>query len=161
MRQSAGLLLYRVRKSSVEVLLVHPGGPFWARRDDGAWTIPKGEFESDEAPLAAARREFLEETGAAVQGRFDALTPVRQAGGKRVHAFAIEAEFDPATLASNTFEIEWPPRSGRMQRFPEIDRAAWFTFAEAASKMHPAQRVWLAEIDGLSVRRTKPGASYT
>ena len=154
MRQSAGLLLYRVRESGIEVLLVHPGGPFWARRDEGAWTIPKGEFEANEAPLAAARREFLEETGSAVDGRFDALAPVRQAGGKRVHAFAIEAEFDPATLASNTFEIEWPPRSGRLQHFPEIDRAAWFTLAEAASKMHPAQRAWLPEIQRLGFRGT-------
>ena len=147
MRQSAGLLLYRVRETGIEVLLVHPGGPFWARRDEGAWTIPKGEFDANEAPLAAARREFLEETGAAVEGRFTALTPVRQAGGKRVHAFAVEADFDPATLMSNTFEIEWPPRSGRMQHFPEVDRAAWFTVAEAATKMHSAQRVWLGEID--------------
>ena len=154
MRQSAGLLLYRVRESGIEVLLVHPGGPFWVRRDEGAWSIPKGEFEANEAPLAAARREFLEETGAAVGGRFDALTPVRQAGGKRVHAFAIEAEFDPATLASNTFEIEWPPRSGRVQHFPEIDRAEWFTVADAASRMHPAQRAWLAEVERLASRGT-------
>lgn len=154
MRQSAGLLLYRVRESGIEVLLVHPGGPFWARRDEGAWTIPKGELEADEAPLAAARREFLEETGAAVEGRFEALTPVRQTGGKRVYAFAIEADFDPATLASNTFEIEWPPRSGRMRHFPEIDRAAWFTSAEAALKIHPAQRAWLVEVDRLGARST-------
>ena len=150
MRESAGLLLYRVRDSGIEVLLVHPGGPFWARRDEGAWTIPKGEFDASEAPLAAARREFLEETGAAVEGRFDALPAVRQAGGKRVHAFAVEADFDPATLSSNRFEIEWPPRSGRMQQFPEVDRAAWFSFAEAALKINPAQRAWLAEIDRLA-----------
>lgn len=154
MRQSAGLLLYRPRESGIEVLLVHPGGPFWARRDEGAWTIPKGEFDADEAPLAAARREFVEETGADVDGRFIALAPVRQAGGKRVHAFAVEADFDPATLTSNTFEIEWPPRSGRLQRFPEVDRASWFSLEEAAIKLHPAQRAWLAELERLDLRDT-------
>jgi predicted NUDIX family NTP pyrophosphohydrolase len=146
MRQSAGLLLYRVRDAAIEVMLVHPGGPFWARRDDGAWTIPKGEFDANESPLVAARREFHEETGADVAGPFHALQPVRQAGGKRLHAFAVEADFDPATLASNMFEIEWPPRSGRLQSFPEVDRAAWFTLALAAIKLHPAQRAWLDEI---------------
>ena len=147
MRESAGLLLYRVRDTAIEVLLVHPGGPFWARRDEGAWTIPKGEFDaSGEAPLAAARREFREETGGEVDGPFHALQPVRQAGGKRVHAFAVEADFDPSGLASNTFELEWPPRSGRRQQFPEIDRAAWFTLPQAALKLNPAQRVWLGEI---------------
>jgi predicted NUDIX family NTP pyrophosphohydrolase len=146
MRQSAGLLLYRVHDAAMEVMLVHPGGPFWARRDDGAWTIPKGEFDVNESPLTAARREFREETGADVAGPFRTLQPVRQAGGKRVHAFAVEADFDPATLTSNTFEIEWPPRSGRLQRFPEADRAAWFTFAQAATKLHPAQRAWLDEL---------------
>jgi predicted NUDIX family NTP pyrophosphohydrolase len=148
MRQSAGLLLFRVRDSGVEVMLVHPGGPFWARRDEGAWTIPKGEFDANESPLAAARREFREETGTDVDvdGPFHALQPVRQAGGKHVHAFAVEADFDAATLASNTFELEWPPRSGRLQRFPEVDRAAWFTLAHAAAKLHPAQRPWLDEI---------------
>ena len=153
MAQSAGLLLYRVRDAALEVLLVHPGGPFWTRRDDGAWTIPKGEFEAGEAPLAAARREFREETGREVEGRFHALEPIRQAGGKRVHAFAVEADFDPAGLASNTFELEWPPRSGRRQRFPEIDRAAWFTLAQAAVKVNPAQRRWLGEITRLAASR--------
>jgi len=152
MRQSAGLLLYRIRDATIEVMLVHPGGPFWARRDEGAWTIPKGEFDANEAPLAAARREFREETGADVEGPFHALQPVRQAGGKRVLAFAVEADFDPATIASNTFEIEWPPRSGRLQRFPEIDQAAWFTVAQAGAKLHPAQRAWLDEVATLAVR---------
>ncbi len=146
MRQSAGLLLYRVRDAVIEVMLVHPGGPFWARRDDGVWTIPKGEFDANESPLTAARREFREETGADVAGPFHTLQPVRQAGGKRVHAFAVAADFDPATLASNTFEIEWPPRSGHLQRFPEVDSAAWFTLAQAATKLHPAQRAWLEEL---------------
>jgi predicted NUDIX family NTP pyrophosphohydrolase len=146
MRQSAGLLLYRVRDATIEVMLVHPGGPFWARRDEGAWTIPKGEFDASESPLAAARREFREETGADVEGPFHALQPVRQPGGKRVHAFAVAADFDPATLVSNTFELEWPQRSGVLQRFPEIDRAAWFTVEQAASKLHSAQRAWLEEL---------------
>lgn len=151
MRQSAGLLLYRFRDKTIEVMLVHPGGPFWARRDEGAWSIPKGEFDASEEPLAAARREFREETGADVEGPFLALQPVRQSG-KRVHAFAVEADFDPTSLVSNTFELEWPPRSGRLQRFPEIDRAAWFTVEQAAIKLHPAQRAWLDEITTLNAR---------
>ena len=147
MRESAGLLLYRVRDAAIEVLLVHPGGPFWTRRDEGAWTIPKGEFDASvETALAAARREFREETGSDVDGRFHALQPIRQASGKRVHAFAIEADFDPAALSSNTFELEWPPRSGRLQRFPEVDRAAWFMLGPAALKLNPAQRAWLADV---------------
>jgi predicted NUDIX family NTP pyrophosphohydrolase len=152
MRQSAGLLLYRVRDGMIEVMLVHPGGPFWARRDDGVWTIPKGEFDAIEAPLAAARREFREETGADIEGPFHALQPIRQASGKLVHAFAVEADFDPATLSSNTFELEWPPRSGRRQHFPEVDRAAWFTLERAAEKLHPAQRPWLEEVARLAAR---------
>lgn len=146
MRQSAGLLLYRGDPASLEVLLVHPGGPFWARRDDGAWTIPKGEFGDGESPLAAARREFREETGADVEGAFLALTPVKLASGKRVHAFAVEGSFDPAALRSNTFTIEWPPRSGRMRSFPEVDRAGWFDLTTAATKLHEAQRPWLEQL---------------
>ena len=146
MRQSAGLLLYRGSAAGLEVMLVHPGGPFWARRDEGAWTIPKGEFGDGESPLAAARREFREETGADVDGTFIPLTSVRLAGGKRVHAFAVRAEFDTETLTSNTFTIEWPPRSGRTQSFPEIDRAGWFGIEEARVKLHAAQRVWLDEL---------------
>ena len=150
MRQSAGILLYRGRPSSLEVLLVHPGGPFWARRDEGGWTIPKGEFAEDESPLDAARREFREETGADVDGPFHALPPVRLAGGKRVHAFAARGDFDPRTLVSNTFSLEWPPRSGRMRTFPEVDKAQWFALDEARSKLHPAQALWLAEVMQLS-----------
>jgi predicted NUDIX family NTP pyrophosphohydrolase len=146
MRQSAGLLLYRGTRPDIEVLLVHPGGPFWARRDEGAWTIPKGEFAADEPPLDAARREFREETGADVDGPFHALNPVRLAGGKRVHAFAVRGDFDPAALVSNTFTIEWPPRSGRRQAFPEVDRAQWYGIDEARTKLHPAQRPWLGEV---------------
>ena len=146
MRQSAGILLYRGTSSSLEVLLVHPGGPFWARRDEGAWTIPKGEFADDESPLDAARREFREETGADVAGPFHALPPVRLAGGKRVHAFAARGDFDPSALVSNTFSLEWPPRSGRMRAFPEVDKAQWFAIDEARSKVHPAQTPWLGEV---------------
>jgi predicted NUDIX family NTP pyrophosphohydrolase len=150
MRQSAGLLLYRGAPASLEVLLVHPGGPFWARRDDGAWTIPKGEFGADEPPLTAARREFHEETGMQVDGDFIALRPVRLAGGKRPHAFAVRGSFDPSTLRSNTFTIEWPPRSGHMRAFPEVDRACWFDIAAAAAKLNPAQRIWLDELQALA-----------
>ena len=143
MRRSAGILLYRGAAADLEVLLVHPGGPFWARRDDGAWTIPKGEFTDDESPLAAACREFHEETGGVVEGPFHALQSVTLAGGKRVHAFAARGDFDPAKLVSNTFTIEWPPRSGRMRTFPEVDRAAWYTLNDAARKLHPVQCVWI------------------
>jgi predicted NUDIX family NTP pyrophosphohydrolase len=138
--QSAGVLLYRRVGEAVEVLLVHPGGPFWARKDEGAWSIPKGEFDAAEPPADAARREFAEETGVALNGEFVALAPVRQPSGKIVHPFAVAGDLDPASIASNTFELEWPPRSGRMQSFPEIDRAAWFTFDEARRKIIKGQR---------------------
>jgi predicted NUDIX family NTP pyrophosphohydrolase len=134
-KQSAGLLLYRWRAGELEVLLVHPGGPFWAKKDDGAWSIPKGEIDEGEDPFVAARREVAEELGAAPDGHFIPLEPVRQAGGKVVYAWAIEADVDPATMTSNTFQMEWPPRSGRRQTFPEVDRAAWFTIAHARSKI--------------------------
>lgn len=117
------------------MLLVHPGGPFWARKDDGAWTIPKGELGPGEEPFEAAKRELVEEIGATVDGPALALTPVRQAGGKLVHAFAVEQNFDVAGLRSNTFELEWPPRSGKKRTFPEVDRAAWFSPATARIKL--------------------------
>src|SRR5262245_40009351 len=140
-QHSAGILLYRRRNGRMEVLLVHPGGPFWARKDDGAWTIPKGEYARGEEPLAAALREFSEETGAgAPEGGAIALGAFRQPSGKIVDAWAIEGDFDPATLNSNTFTMEWPPRSGRMRQVPEVDRAAWFTPEEAARKMLRGQR---------------------
>src|SRR5262249_14370087 len=120
-RQSAGLLLFRNTSGALEVLLVHPGGPFWSRKDDGAWTIPKGEFAQADPPLQAALREFEEETGAAVTGPFLELQPRRQAGGKTIYAWAVRGDFDPTGLKSNTFTVEWPPRSGRVQTFPEID----------------------------------------
>jgi len=142
-RRSAGLLMYRRRAGTLEVLLIHPGGPFWTKKDAGAWSIPKGEFADDEEPLAAAKREFVEETGFAWAEPFLELKPVRQAGGKRVFAWAFEGDCDPAQIVSNTFEIEWPPRSGRRQAFPEIDRAAWFGADEAREKLIAAQAAFV------------------
>jgi len=137
--RSAGLLLYRSRPSGLEVLLVHPGGPFWARKDDGAWSIPKGEIAEGEDALAAAIREFAEETGATPQGDFLPLAPVRQPGGKTVHAWAVRSDFDASALKSNLFSMEWPPRSGRRQQFPEVDRAAWFALDIARVKILQGQ----------------------
>ncbi len=137
---SAGILLYRVDGDALEVLLVHPGGPLWARRDVGAWSIPKGEYAPSEEPLAAARREFTEELGAPVpDGEPLALGDVRQKSGKRVSAWAIPGDLDPEGITSNEFELEWPPRSGRRRTFPEVDRAAWFGLAEARRRINPAQ----------------------
>src|SRR4029078_9428464 len=139
MKTSAGLLLFRRRGPSVEVLLVHPGGPIWARRDAGAWSIPKGEPEAGEDPLNAARREGAAELGRSVDGRFIPLTPVRQPGGKLVQAWALEGAFDASSITSNTFSMEWPPRSGRQQAFPEIDRAEWFPLDVAREKILAGQ----------------------
>jgi predicted NUDIX family NTP pyrophosphohydrolase len=137
-KQSAGILLFR-GSPQVEVFLVHPGGPLWAKKDLGAWSIPKGEFGTDEDPLRAARREFQEEVGTLVEGPFQPLCPVRQASGKVVHAWACRGDCDPATLRSNTFSMEWPPRSGQWQDFPEVDRGAWFSLEEAASRLNAGQ----------------------
>jgi predicted NUDIX family NTP pyrophosphohydrolase len=145
-RISAGLLPYRWRDDQLEVFLVHPGGPFWANKDDGAWSIAKGEIEQNEAPLAAAWREFEEETGLRMTGETIALASVRQAGGKLVHAFAIEAELDPAAVRSNRFAIEWPPRSGRQREFPEIDRAGWFGLEAARRKLLRGQLPLLEDL---------------
>jgi predicted NUDIX family NTP pyrophosphohydrolase len=140
---SAGLLLYRTAAHGLEVLLVHPGGPFWQRRDLGAWSLPKGEVGEGEDLLAAARRELAEETGFSADGDAIALGSVRQAGGKLVHAWALRADVDPRALRSDTFEMEWPRGSGRMQAFPEVDRAAWFDLAEARRRILPAQAAFL------------------
>ena len=138
-RASAGLLIYRTAAGGLEVMLVHPGGPYWARKDIGAWSIPKGEIEPGEEALAAAQREFEEETGAVVRGEFLPLQPVRLRSGKVIHAWAVQADFDPANLHSNLFSMEWPPKSGEQREFPEADRAAWFGVDEARLKIHPGQ----------------------
>ena len=138
-KTSAGLILFREASGELEVLLVHPGGPFWSRKDEGAWSIPKGEFEEGEDPLAAARRELEEETGASAQGEAIPLGQIRQAGGKVVHAWAVQGDFDPALLRSNTFLLEWPPKSSRMREFPEVDRAGWFSITDAKRKILKSQ----------------------
>jgi len=144
--QSAGVLAFRRRNGQLEVFLVHPGGPFWQRKDDGAWSIPKGEFDESEAPEAAARREFAEETGLALPEALIALTPIVQSRSKIVHPFAVEAELDPGALKSNTFRVEWPPHSGVMREFPEADRAAWFAIADARRKILAGQRPIITEL---------------
>lgn len=143
---SAGLLAYR-RRNGLEVLLAHPGGPFWAKKDDGVWTIPKGLVEAGDDLVGAARREFTEETGLIADGELVALAPVNQKSGKIVHAFAFEADFDLGQFASNEFELEWPPRSGRRKSFPEIDRIAYFALPKAMVKILPYQRPLLAELE--------------
>lgn len=143
---SAGLLMYRVHDGSLQVLLAHPGGPFFRNRDDGAWSIPKGEIEPGEDFLAAATREFQEETGVTPAGPFTPLTPVTQKGGKIVHAWAFAGDCDPAEIVSNTFTIEWPPRSGRHTEFPEIDRAEFFSVTAAKQKIKPAQAPLIEEL---------------
>ncbi len=155
-KASAGLLLYRRAAGGLQVMLVHPGGPYWARKDLGAWSIPKGEIEPGEEPLAAARREFEEETGARVEGEFVPLEPVRLRSGKLIQAWAVRADFDPAALRSNQFTMEWPPRSGEQRSFPEADRAGWFGIDEAREKIHPGQAPLL---DSLLVRLRDGGAS--
>jgi predicted NUDIX family NTP pyrophosphohydrolase len=144
--KSAGILMYRFQNSGLEVFLVHPGGPFWAKKDAGAWSIPKGEVGEGEDPLNAAKREFREETGFFVEGNFIALTPLKQPSGKHVYAWAVEGDCDSSSVKSNTFSMEWPPRSGRRQEFPEIDRAGWFGIAQAAEKLLPNQRGFLDEL---------------
>ena len=147
-KKSAGLLLFR-RRDRLEVLLVHPGGPLWARKDEGAWSIPKGEIDADEDPLAAARREFEEELGSPVDGEFVKLTPIRQASGKWVDAWALESDFDTTTFKPGTFSMEWPPKSGRREDFPEVDRVEWFTIDEAKQKINRGQLALLDQLSSL------------
>ncbi|HWE50650.1 MAG TPA: NUDIX domain-containing protein [Bryobacteraceae bacterium] len=142
-KRSAGLLMYRRADSGLEVLLVHPGGPFWAKKDLGSWSIPKGEYTEEEDPLAAARREFQEETGFTVTGDFVPLGELRQPGGKFVKAWAFEGDCDASRASSNTFPLEWPPRSGKTQVFPEVDRAEWFSIPEARAKLLKGQTAFL------------------
>ena len=146
-RMSAGVLIHRVREGALEVFLVHPGGPFYAKKDDGAWSIPKGEYEEGADPLTGARRELFEETGLRVDGEFVKLEPIRQRSGKIVTAFAIEADVEAAPITSNTFEMEWPPRSGRRQQFPEVDRAAWFAIGQARVKLLASQAPLLDQLE--------------
>lgn len=152
--RSAGILLFRRAAGSLEVLLVHPGGPFWAKKDDGAWSLPKGEYGESEDPLAAALREFEEELGVPrPEGEAIALGEIVQPSRKRVTAFAIEGEFDPGRLKSNLFELEWPPESGRRRSFPEIDRAAWFSLAEARRKILKGQAPFIARLIAVLAER--------
>jgi predicted NUDIX family NTP pyrophosphohydrolase len=157
-KTSAGILLYRRRDHALEVLLVHPGGPFFKGKDAGAWSIPKGEYLSGEDPLAAALREFQEEIGCG-PGRAEprALGEVKQASGKIVKAWAIEGDCDAEAICSNLFSIEWPPRSGRLQQFPEVDRAAWFTLSEAVGRVNPAQQEFLHRLTAIAAGQTPSG----
>jgi predicted NUDIX family NTP pyrophosphohydrolase len=148
-RLSAGILLYRRRTAAVEVLLVHPGGPFWRNKDLGAWSIPKGEAAPGEDLLGRARQEFAEETGTPIDGVFRPLGARRQPGGKLVHAWAVEGDLDAAAVRSNTFDLEWPPRSGRTQVFPEIDRAAWFPLPQAREKILKGQAAFIDALEEL------------
>jgi predicted NUDIX family NTP pyrophosphohydrolase len=146
-KKTAGILLYRLQDSGLEVFLVHPGGPFWTNKDSGAWSVPKGELEEDEDPLDAAKREFQEETGFSVAGNFVALTPLKQRSGKLVYAWAVKADCDPDAIKSNVFSMEWPPRSGKRQEFPEVDRAGWFKIEVAQDKILPGQLGFLEELE--------------
>ena len=145
-KKSAGLLLFREAAAGLEVLLVHPGGPFWAKKDEGSWSIPKGEFADHEDPLAAAKREFEEELGALPVGDFVPLKPLKQPSGKLVFAWALRSDFDPSSLKSNTFSMEWPPKSGRQHEFPEVDKAEWFGLETARRKILKGQAPFLDQL---------------
>jgi predicted NUDIX family NTP pyrophosphohydrolase len=153
--RSAGIVAFRRRQGAIEVLLVHPGGPFWRKKDKGAWSIPKGEYGAGENPEMVARREFREEVGIELTGELSALGDVRQRGGKIVTAFAVETDLDAAHIQSNSFELEWPPRSGRRQAFPEVDRASWFELASARVKINDAQRALLDRLEKSKAGRGK------
>lgn len=153
-KRSAGILLYRQRKGGLEVFLVHPGGPFWAKKDRGAWTLPKGEYANDEQPLDAAIREFKEETGFAIDGKFVELGTITQVSGKVVSAWACAGDVDAEELISNSCEVEWPPRSGRRITIPEVDRGGWFSLEEAKTRILPAQQPFLARLRRLLDDRT-------
>jgi predicted NUDIX family NTP pyrophosphohydrolase len=149
MLKSAGILLYRNKGNETEYFLVHPGGPFWKNKDAGAWSVPKGEFTDDEDPLKAAQREFEEETGLALKGKFAALTPVKQKSGKMVYTWACEGDIDHTVIRSNTFPIEWPPRSGKHIEIPEVDKGGWFTYEIAKQKLIPGQVPILEELHSM------------
>jgi len=165
-KKSAGLLVYRQGAGQLEVFLVHPGGPFWAKKDDGSWSVPKGEFSEGENPLEAARREFEEETGVAMTGDFEPLDPVKQPGGKIIYIWLVRGDLDPASIKSDLFSIEWPPRSGITQQFPEVDRAAWFATDAARRKILKGQVPFIDQLerrletgqrsDAVKVRSSEP-----
>jgi len=155
-RKSAGLLLFREKTGELQVLLVHPGGPLWAKKDEGAWSIPKGEFEEGEDPLDAARREFEEETGFRAEGEPIPLEPLRQPGGKIIHAWAVRQDLDPSRIRSNTFRMEWPPKSGRQQEFPEVNRAAWFNMDVAGKKILKGQAGFLSQLREILEKAAAP-----
>ena len=148
-KKSSGLLVYRYRPGQPEVFLVHMGGPFWAKKDQAAWSIPKGEFEETEDALSAAIREFKEETGNEITGDFHPLESIKQSGGKMVYAWSIEGDVDASSIKSNLFEMEWPPRSGIKKMFPEVDRASWFSFSEAREKIIKGQQPLLDQLENL------------
>ena len=152
-KKSAGILPYRIHKKSLEVLLAHPGGPFWKNKDLGAWSVVKGEYNEEEEPLSAAKREWQEETGIKLSGRFIPLKPIKQKSGKEIIAWAAEADIDPSHIKSNMFEIEWPPKSGKKQLFPEIDRAEWFNVKKAKEKINPAQAALIDELNEILKNR--------
>jgi len=145
-KKSAGILLYRLKNQKLEVLIVHPGGPFWAKKDIGAWSIPKGEFSDDEEPLDAAIREFQEEMGETISGDFISLSPIKQKNGKIVYAFALERDFNVTKIKCDTFTIEWPPKSGKQREFPEIDRGEWFDYETSKKKLNEQQAVIIDEL---------------
>jgi len=153
---SAGILLFRIRGDVPEVFLIHPGGPYWCNKDAGAWSIPKGLLEEGDDELAAAKREFQEETGSVIDGEFIALAPLKQASGKLVHAWAVEGDIDASTITSNRFLMEWPPRSGKQQAFPEVDRGAWFTLETARKKILDGQRGFIDQLQARLDARAKP-----
>lgn len=150
-KKSAGVLVFRVRNRVPDFLLAHPGGPFWAKKDEGAWSIPKGEFDEEE-PIVAARREFQEEMGSEIEGQFIPLKTLKTSNGKFIYAFAVEAEFDASKVKSNTFQLEWPPKSGVRKDFPEIDRAQWFRYDVAVEKINASQRPFLEEVKDMLER---------
>jgi predicted NUDIX family NTP pyrophosphohydrolase len=148
-KQSAGILLYRFSDNQLQVFLIHPGGPFFRNKDAGNWSVPKGEFLDDEDPLDAAKREFWEETGRPINGKFILLEPIIQKAGKKVYAWAVEGDIDHENIVSNLFEMEWPPRSGKKQTFPEVDKAGWFDVEEGKAKINSAQIGFIEELIGI------------
>ncbi len=155
-RKSAGIVLYRLKNNDLEVLLVHPGGPFWSKKDEGVWSIPKGEFDTDEDALIAAKREFKEETGTYIDGEFIPLSPIEQKGGKVVYAWAFEGDLNPEEIICNTLTLEWPPMSGIKKEFPEIDKAAWFSIGEVSRKIINTQYDLIKELVSLLHLKGKP-----